>query len=215
MKKKKLLINIGLVIILIVCMSASVVLAKKDKQRRDKEAKENITLTDIGYETEIGQVGYDTASGILGAFIQAYNEHDGSGVAAIMDQVGLYIYVEESDGDETKFDDKYEEILSSPSDYGDLILMQHSAKSQEDALINSISETNVTLELVENTEIHDVTKYLSKMTAKIRTVSIDDGIDQVDTLGFLLLHRDQSYYIMDYYLADENGNKIENVSTEK
>ncbi len=213
MGKKKLLINMGLVIILIVCMSASVVLTKKDKQRRDKEAKENITLTDIGYETEIGQVGYDTASGILGAFIQAYNEHDGSGVAAIMDQVGLYIYVEESDGDETKFDDKYEEILSNPSDYDDLIVMQYSLKNQEQALVNSILETNVTLELIENSEIQDVTKYLSKMTAKIRTISPDEGIDQTDTLEFLLLHKDKSYYIMNYYLIDENGNKIENVST--
>ena len=213
MGKKKLLINMGLVIILIVCMSASVVLAKKDKQRRDKEAKENITLTDIGYETEIGQVGYDTASGILGAFIQAYNEHDGSGVAAIMDQVGLYIYVEESDGDETKFDDKYEEILSNPSDYDDLIVMQYSLKNQEQALVNSILETNVTLELIENSEIQDVTKYLSKMTAKIRTISPDEGIDQTDTLEFLLLHKDKSYYIMNYYLIDVNGNKIENVST--
>ena len=213
MGKKKLLINMGLVIILIVCMSASVVLAKKDKQRRDKEAKENITLTDIGYETEIGQVGYDTASGILGAFIQAYNEHDGSGVAAIMDQVGLYIYVEESDGDETKFDDKYEEILSNPSDYDDLIVMQYILKNQEQALVNSILETNVTLELIENSEIQDVTKYLSKMTAKIRTISPDEGIDQTDTLEFLLLHKDKSYYIMNYYLIDENGNKIENVST--
>ena len=213
MGKKKLLINMGLVIILKVCMSASVVLSKKDKQRRDKEAKENITLTDIGYETEIGQVGYDTASGILGAFIQAYNEHDGSGVAAIMDQVGLYIYVEESDGDETKFDDKYEEILSNPSDYDDLIVMQYSLKNQEQALVNSILETNVTLELIENSEIQDVTKYLSKMTAKIRTISPDEGIDQTDTLEFLLLHKDKSYYIMNYYLIDENGNKIENVST--
>lgn len=213
MGKKKLLINMGLVIILIVCMSASVVLTKKDKQRRDKEAKENITLTDIGYETEIDQVGYDTASGILGAFIQAYNEHDGSGVAAIMDQVGLYIYVEESDGDETKFDDKYEEILSNPSDYDDLIVMQYSLKNQEQALVNSILETNVTLELIENSEIQDVTKYLSKMTAKIRTISPDEGIDQTDTLEFLLLHKDKSYYIMNYYLIDENGNKIENVST--
>lgn len=213
MGKKKLLINMGLVIILIVCMSASVVLTKKDKQRRDKEAKENITLTDIGYETEIGQVGYDTASGILGAFIQAYNEHDGSGVAAIMDQVGLYIYVEESDGDETKFDDKYEEILSNPSDYDDLIVMQYSLKNQEQALVNSILETNVTLELIENSEIQDVTKYLSKMTAKIRTISPDEGIDQTDTLEFLLLHKDKSYYIMNYYLIDENRNKIENVST--
>lgn len=213
MGKKKLLINMGLVIILIVCMSASVVLTKKDKQRRDKEAKENITLTDIGYETEIGQVGYDTASGILGAFIQAYNEHDGSGVAAIMDQVGLYIYVGESDGDEAKFDDKYEEILSNPSDYDDLIVMQYSLKNQEQALVNSILETNVTLELIENSEIQDVTKYLSKMTAKIRTISPDEGIDQTDTLEFLLLHKDKSYYIMNYYLIDENGNKIENVST--
>lgn len=214
MGKKKLLINIGLVIILIVCMSASVVLAKKDKQRRDKEAKENITLTNIGYETEIGQVGYDTASGILGAFIQAYNEHDGAGVAAIMDQVGLYIYVEECDSDQSKFDDKYEEILSNPSEeYDDLIIMQYSLQKQEKKLVDLISKTNVTLELVGGSEIQDVTKYLSKMTAKIRTVSADDGIDEVDTLGFLLLHRDQSYYIMDYYLADENGNKIENVST--
>ncbi len=215
MEKKKLLINIGLVIILIVCMSASVVLEKKDKQRRDKEAKENITLTDIGYETEIGQVGYDTASGILGAFIQAYNEHDGSGVAAIMDQVGLYIYVEECDSDQSKFDDKYEEILSKPSEYDDLIVMQYSLQKQEQTLVDSISQTNVALELVEGSEIQDVTKYLSKMTAKIRTVSADDGIDEVDTLGFLLLHRDQSYYIMDYYLVDENGNKIENVSTDE
>lgn len=213
MEKKNLLINIGLVIILIVCMGASVVLAKKDKQRRDKEAKENITLTDIGYETEIGQVGYDTASGILGAFIQAYNEHDGSGVAAIMDQVGLYIYVEECDSDQSKFDDKYEEILSKPSEYDDLIVMQYSLQKQEQTLVDSISQTNVALELVGGSEIQDVTKYLSKMTAKIRTVSADDGIDEVDTLGFLLLHRDQSYYIMDYYLADENGNKIESVST--
>ena len=214
MGKKKLLINIGLVIILIVCMSASVVLAKKDKQRRDKEAKENITLTDIGYETEIGQVGYDTASGILGAFIQAYNEHDGAGVAAIMDQVGVYIYVEECDSDQSKFDDKYEEILSNPSEeYDDLIIMQYSLQKQEQALVNSISETNVTLEVIENSEIQDVTKYLSKMTAKIRTISPDEGIDQSDTLEFLLLHKDKSYYIMNYYLIDENGNKIENVST--
>lgn len=213
MEKKNLLINVGLTILLIACVIIGVFLTKQDIKRREKEAKENITLTDIGYETEIGQVGYDTASGILGAFIQAYNEHDGAGVAAIMDQVGLYIYVEECDSDQSKFDDKYEEILSNPSkEYDDLIIMQYSLQKQEKKLVDLISKTNVTLELVGGSEIQDVTKYLSKMTAKIRTVSADDGIDEVDTLGFLLLHRDQSYYIMDYYLADENGNKIENVS---
>lgn len=213
MEKKNLLINIGLVILLITCIILGVVLTKQDIKRREKEEKEDIKLTEIGYGSEIGQVGYQNANGILNAFIQSYNEHDGEGVASIMDQVGLYIYVEECDSDQSKFDDKYEEILSNPSDYDDLIVMQYSLKNQEQALVNSISETNVTLELIENSEIQDITKYLSKMTAKIRTISPDEGIDQTDTLEFLLLHKDKSYYIMNYYLIDENGNKIESVST--
>lgn len=213
MEKKNLLINIGLVILLIICIILGVVLTKQDIKRREKEKKEDIKLTEIGYGSEIGQVGYKNANGILNAFIQSYNEHDGEGVASIMDQVGLYIYVEECDSDQSKFDDKYEEILSNPSDYDDLIVMQYSLKNQEQALVNSISETNVTLEVIENSEIQDVTKYLSKMTAKIRTISPDEGIDQTDTLEFLLLHKDKSYYIMNYYLIDKNGNKIENVST--
>lgn len=213
MEKKNLLINIGLVILLIICIILGVVLTKQDIKRREKEEKEDIKLTEIGYGSEIGQVGYQNANGILNAFIQSYNEHDGEGVASIMDQVGLYIYVEECDSDQSKFDDKYEEILSKPSDYDDLIVMQYSLQKQEQALVNSISETNVTLEVIENSEIQDVTKYLSKMTAKIRTISPDEGIDQTDTLEFLLLHKDKSYYIMNYYLIDENGNKIENVST--
>ncbi len=213
MEKKNLLINIGLVILLIICIILGVVLTKQDIKRREKEEKEDIKLTEIGYGSEIGQVGYQNANGILNAFIQSYNEHDGEGVASIMDQVGLYIYVEECDSDQSKFDDKYEEILSNPSDYDDLIVMQYSLKNQEQALVNSISETNVTLELIGNSEIQDVTKYLSKMTAKIRTISPDEGIDQTDTLEFLLLHKDKSYYIMNYYLIDENGNKIESVST--
>lgn len=213
MEKKNLLINVGLVILLIICIILGVVLTKQDIKRREKEGKEDIKLTEIGYGSEIGQVGYQNANGILNAFIQSYNEHDGEGVASIMDQVGLYIYVEECDSNQSKFDDKYEEILSKPSDYDDLIVMQYSLQKQEQALVNSISETNVTLEVIENSEIQDVTKYLSKMTAKIRTISPDEGIDQSDTLEFLLLHKDKSYYIMNYYLIDENGNKIENVST--
>ena len=213
MEKKNLLINVVLTILLIACVIIGVFLTKQDIKRREKEEKEDIKLTEIGYGSEIGQVGYQNANGILNAFIQSYNEHDGEGVASIMDQVGLYIYVEECDSDQSKFDDKYEEILSKPSDYDDLIVMQYSLQKQEQALVNSISETNVTLEVIENSEIQDVTKYLSKMTAKIRTSSPDEGIDQSDTLEFLLLHKDKSYYIMNYYLIDENGNKIENVST--
>lgn len=97
MEKKNLLINIGLVILLIICIILGVVLTKQDIKRREKEEKEDIKLTEIGYGSEIGQVGYQNANGILNAFIQSYNEHDGEGVASIMDQVGLYIYVEECD----------------------------------------------------------------------------------------------------------------------
>lgn len=203
MDKKNLLINVGLVIVLVVCVIVVIIFQKIDSKRLAQEAEDNIKLTEIGYGSEIGQVGYENAKGILKAFVEGYNEHDGEGVAAIMDQVGLYIYVEECDKDESKFDDKYEEILSNPSGYKDLIIMQYSLKNQEQALVDSITDTNVTLEVVENSEIQDVTKYLSKMTAKIRTVSPDDGVDQTNTLEFLLLHKNNSYYIMNYYAVND------------
>lgn len=205
MDKKNFLINMCLVVLLVVCVVVVIIFQKIDNKRLAQEAKDNIKLTEIGYGSEIGQVGYENATGILKAFVQSYNEHDGEGIAAVMDQVGLYIYVEECDKDEAKFDDKYEEILSNPSGYKDLIIMQYSLKNQEQALVDSIVETNVTLELIENSEIQDVTKYLSKMTAKIRTVSPDDGVDQTDTLEFLLLHKNNSYYIMNYYAVGDGA----------
>lgn len=205
MDKKNFLINMCLVVLLVVCVVVVIIFQKIDNKRLAQEAKDNIKLTEIGYGSEIGQVGYENATGILKAFVQSYNEHDGEGIAAVMDQVGLYIYVEECDKDEVKFDDKYEEILSNPSGYKDLIIMQYSLKNQEQALVDSIVETNVTLELIENSEIQDVTKYLSKMTAKIRTVSPDDGVDQTDTLEFLLLHKNNSYYIMNYYAVGDGA----------
>ena len=58
------------------------------------------------------------------------------------------------------------------------------------------------MELIENSQIEDVSKYLSKMTAKIRTISETEGIDEVDTLEFLLLHRDGAYHLMKYDNTD-------------
>ena len=82
-------------------------------------------------------------------------------------------------------------------------------------MVSVIDNTNVELTLVENTKIIDVSKYLSKFTAKIRTVSSVEGVDQEDTLEFLLSHKDKAYYIIDYYPIDENGNKIDLTSIEE
>lgn len=210
MDKKKIVVNILLCAVLVILIVLVVILYGRNKKILDKKAAENITLTEIGYGSEVEQVGYAEAGGLLGAFVNAYNTHNGEGIIEIMDLVSAFIY-EEAGSDINKFDDKYVEILSNPSDYDDLILMQYSLKRQEESLIEAISETNVVLSIESYSEIEDITKYISKMTAQVRTVSEEEGIDQVDTLEFLLIHKDKSnsYNIFDYYAIDENGNKIQ------
>ena len=132
----------------------------------------------------------------------------------MMDLVAKYIYKLAED-ENVDFDQKYVEILSNPNGYKDLYVMQFSLQQEEKGLVSFIDNTNVELSLVENTKITDVSKYLSKFTAKIRTVSSVEGVDQEDTLEFLLSHKDKAYYIIDYYPIDENGNKIDLTSTEE
>ena len=84
-----------------------------------------------------------------------------------------------------------------------MIILQTSVKQQEESLIESIDNTNVELTLVDNTEIEDISKYLSTFTANIRTVSEDEGIDEVDNMKFILLHEENAYYIIDYRLNDD------------
>jgi len=210
MNKKKAIINILLCIILVFLIILVVVLYKKEIKRIAKETAENVTLTEIGYGSEVQQLGYEDASGILSAFINAYNEKNGEGIIQIMDLVSAYIF-EQADSNIDKFDEKYVEILSNPSEYEDLVIMQYSLKNEETSLIQAINQVNVQLSVEENSEIEDLTKYLSKMTAKIKTVSEEEGINQVDNLEFLLLHKGDAYYILNYYAVDENGNKLENV----
>ena len=79
--------------------------------------------------------------------------------------------------------------------------MQYSLKKEETGIISGVeNNSSVELTLIENSEITDVSKYLSKMTAKIRTVSQVENIDEIDTLEFILLHRDGAYYVMQYNL---------------
>lgn len=214
MNKKNAIINFLLLVVLIVLIVFICIFYKKYVDDRKKEEAENVTLTEIGYGSDIEKFGYDNESGILKNLISGYNEHNGSKVVAMMDLVAKYIYKLAED-ENVDFDQKYVEILSNPREYDGLYTMQFSVKQEETGLVNFINDTNVELTLVENTKIQDVSKYLSKFTAKIRTVSTDDGIDQVDTLEFLLSHKDKAYYVIEYYPIDENGNKIDLTATEE
>lgn len=201
MDKKKVFVNLFLLLILITLVCFGVFFYKKADNRRKELEAEKIVLKDIDYGSEVSLVGFANAKGILNTFIEAYNTSDGKKLASIMNLVGTYIY---SEYGEAEFDKKYEEILAEPSEYKDFVIMQYSLKKQEEAAIKEIDSYNVQVSLVENSEIEDVTKYLSKMTAKIRTVSEADGVDQIDELEFLLLHRDGTYYVMDYVLKEES-----------
>lgn len=214
MNKKKAMINFLLLIILIVLIVCICIFYKIYDENRKKEENENVTLTEIGYGSDIKKFGHDSENGILKNLITGYNEHNGTRVVSMMDLVAKYIY-NLAENENVDFDQKYVEILSNPNAYKDLYVMQFSVKQEEDGLVSFINDTNVELTLVENTKIQDVSKYLSKFTAKIRTVSADEGIDQVDTLEFLLSHKDKAYYIIEYYPIDENGNKIDMTNTEE
>ncbi len=216
MDKRKKIENILLFAILIVLAILVVFLYNKNVEKyeqektKEKELEEaNVTLTEISYGSEITQIGHTEAQSLLNDFIVAYNNHDGKSVISIMDMVAGYIYVEEAGRDISKFDENYVRILSDPEKYDDIILMRYTLPKQEESLIESINNTNVNLELVDNTEIEDISKYSSKVTANIRTYSEAEKIDQVDKLEFFLLHSNNAYYIVDYYVVDENGNKIQ------
>lgn len=201
MNVKKFLINLLLILVLVGLVCIGLYFNRKIDAQEKAEAEANIQLTEIGYGSEISSVGYENANAILSNFVGAYNDSNGEKLVSMMNLVGMYIY---SEYGEENFDQKYEEILSAPNEYEDLIIMQYSLQQEEANIIAATEETSgVELTLVENTEIEDTSKYLSKMTAKIRTVSESEGVDQVDELEFILLHRDKAYYIINYGLLEE------------
>lgn len=210
--KRKKIENILLMIIFLILAAAVVVLYNRNvKITKAKKAEEaaNVTLTDIAYGSEITQLGKKDAKGILDAFIDSYNTKNGEAMVAISDFPAQYIFAEEAEEDISKFDDKYVSILSNVTEYDDLIMMRYTLPKQEEGTIEAIKNTNVKLEVVDNTEIENVTKYVSKFTANIRTYSETENIDQTDKLEFILLNKQDSYYIINYYVVDENGNKIQ------
>ena len=207
MEKRKAVVNLILLVVLVVLIIIAVVFWNREREggNNGETTEEEVKLRAIGYGSEISKLGFTSASAIVDAFISGYNQHSGEVVVSNIDFVGMYIY-SDCDNPEKEFDDKYVEYMRTDSKIGsdEIILLQYTAKQQEDGLIANINTTNVELEKIEYTEIEDVSKYLSKFKAKIRTVSADEGIDQEDWVEFWLLHLDDAYYIIDYYNAGED-----------
>ena len=202
MDKKKALINLGLTIILVILVGVSIYfLARENKKRA--ETKPEIQFRMIDYGSEVMQIGYTDKDSILETFIDSYNEKNGEDLVAIMDLVSTYIY-SLCENPEKEFDDKYVEYMRVDSEIKteEILIMQYSLQQQEKGLIESINNTNVQLSVIDSTPIENVSKYLSKFTAKIRTVSPDEGVDQEYILEFILLHNDDAYYVIDYIKTD-------------
>ena len=158
MKKKNGITNFILLVILAILIIVAVVIVKiEEKNKQENPVEETIKLRAIGYGSTIQKLGYTDAGTIINTFINGYNEHSGESVASNMDFVGMYIY--SACGDPQKeFDDKYIEYMRSDSQIGmeEMIILQNSAKQQEDGLVKGINETNVQLEVLEYTEIEDI-----------------------------------------------------------
>lgn len=217
--KRKKVENIFLLIIFLVLAVVVVILYNRnveiDKEKKAKEAEakkneemENVTLIDIGYGSEIQQIGRMNAKAILDSFIVAYNTKSGEDIVSMSDFPAQYIFSQEVEEDIEKFDEKYVEILSNPREYDNFVLMSSVLPKLEESAIEALKGYNVTLELIDYTEIEDVTRYISKLTADVKIYSEEENMDEVCKLEFLLLHRDKSYYIINYYMVGEDGNKI-------
>lgn len=200
MKKKNVLVNILLIMVLIALILGAIFLRMKIKTEEERIEKENVVLKDIVYDSDVMQVGYRNSNALISNFINAYNSKNGEQLVQSMNLVATYIYSEcEHDGE---FDRKYEEKLSTNLPAEELLIIQYSLQKEEKGIIEGVTNSDVELTLMECSEIQDVSKYLSKMTAKIRTISASDNVDEVDTLEFLLLHRDDSYQIIKYDMTE-------------
>lgn len=203
MSRKNFLVNLLMILVFIALALGAYYLKVRIGNEKEKTARvnEQVVLKDIYYDSAVTQISYGEAGPIIQDFVGAYNNKNGEMLAQVMDLVATYIYSDCEN--ESEFDTKYVDKLSRNLETQELILMQYSLKKEETGIISGVeNNSSVELTLIENSEITDVSKYLSKMTAKIRTVSQVENIDQVDTLEFLLLHRDGAYNIIKFEMID-------------
>ena len=203
MSRKNFLVNLLMILVLIALALGAYYLKIRISNEKEKTAHvdEQVVLKDVYYDNPVTHISYGEAGPIIQVFVGAYNNKNGEMLAQVMDLVATYIYSDCEN--ESEFDTKYVDKLSRNLDTQELILMQYSLKKEETGIISGVeNNSSVELTLIENSEITDVSKYLSKMTAKIRTVSQVENIDEIDTLEFLLLHRDGAYNIIKFEMID-------------
>ncbi len=214
--KSRLRFNILMLVIVLVLIVVAVVLVVrfyKNHPVEEKEETNETALKNVGYNTSVEHWGYLDAKGISTNFIEAFNTLDGAKLASMMDLPAEYIYdyikyeVEQEgtaldvDQETTKrFDAKYEEVMKNPKEFKDFVLMQYEMEKKEQEIITAMPEDAVTITLLNEPEIEDVTEYLSRIILKLNVKS--DTVDEDDTMELRLLHRGGSYYLMNYFLRE-------------
>ena len=210
-EERNLIVNIFLVIIaLILIVTCGILWARQIKNTPPVE--EEVELREVGYDSKVEHYGYKDAKGIIDAFMYSYEHLSGESLASMMNLGATYVYTyvrdelskqgvpEENLKEETikHFDDKYVEIMKNPSEFQDFVLMQYVMREQEDQIINGMPATVPNFIVLGEPQIEDLTKYLSKIDVNISVISEVEGINQIDTIEMLLLHKRDIYYLMSF-----------------
>ncbi len=212
--KKRLRGNILLLVWVIALIAVAVVLVVRfNKSHPEEEKTDPGELKNVGYNNLVDHMGYPDPKNLCRDFIQAFNTSDGELLASLMELPSEYIYdyikyeveqegtAQDVDQETVKrFDDKYEEVMKNPRDFKDFVLMQYEMEKKEKEIINGMPKEATVLTLLNEPEVEEVTKYLSKMIIKVNVKN--STVDEDDTIELRLLHRNETYFLMNYLLVD-------------
>lgn len=212
--KKRLRGNILLLVWVIALIAVAVILVVRfNKSHPEEEKVDSGELKNVGFNNLVDHMGYPDPKNICRDFIKAFNTSDGELLASLMELPSEYIYdyikyeveqegtAQDVDQETVKrFDDKYEEVMKNPREFKDFVLMQYEMEKKEKEIIDGMPKEAATLTLLNEPEVEEVTKYLSKMIIKVNVKN--STVDEDDTIELRLLHRNEAYFLMNYLLVD-------------
>ena len=212
--KKRLIGNFLLLVWVIALIAVAVILVVRfNKSHPEEENVDSGELKNVGFNNLVDHMGYPDPKNICRDFIKAFNTSDGELLASLMELPSEYIYdyikyeveqegtAQDVDQETVKrFDDKYEEVMKNPREFKDFVLMQYEMEKKEKEIIDGMPKEAATLTLLNEPEVEEVTKYLSKMIIKVNVKN--STVDEDDTIELRLLHRNEAYFLMNYLLID-------------
>ena len=212
--KKRLIGNFLLLVWVIALIAVAVILVVRfNKSHPEEENVDSGELKNVGFNNLVDHMGYPDPKNICRDFIKAFNTSDGELLASLMELPSEYIYdyikyeveqegtAQDVDQETVKrFDDKYEEVMKNPREFKDFVLMQYEMEKKEKEIIDGMPKEAATLTLLNEPEVEEVTKYLSKMIIKVNVKN--STVDEDDTIELRLLHRNEAYFLMNYLLVD-------------